>query len=447
MECDGTASGLPSAPGGGPQLCLDHPCTLRYDEADLTSQCAFPEDEGGCRPLGHFSQSGHYSDSDDSNNGDCCYNMTRPVTPMNILKLRPVYDEKVHPAKWEPGGKTPNVPEWLSGAWVNPRTDAEEGGVPEGYTFKEYFLNHHPYMRWWDTGAESAQLLQNHMEAESNDGHFDALVGVGIEKHNCGIGGWGDPDKLDPNTSWLELKLYQARTQTLGLHCIGRYEKIFKPGAAEDRVLREAGGTFATRVGAGTGLGLANIPFPMGWRGYVSEPKYAYRFPWFVTLPRPQGSSGGSYLGYGIDLARPGDILIWDKHLPSIKEHKRLPHVAYVSSANTDATVVPRGQEPTTLTPKRFTTPRAQAEATHSVTVVDYNYGKYPDTCGTTNWWKMGPERTLYRDALSPETRAMGAAAGVTNLECTNTDLAQCVEPDWNEVLVYRPHDGSNIRQ
>ena len=46
----------------------------------------------------------------------------------------------------------------------------------------------------------------------------------------------------DPISSWTELKLYQTNTvRHSGLVCLGRYEKVFKPGSAENMILTAAG--------------------------------------------------------------------------------------------------------------------------------------------------------------------------------------------------------------
>lgn len=454
--CGQTIEGLPvgaGVAGIGKTLCIDKPCSVRYDEADTVAQCGWPTDNGGCGTLGNFSQ------RNDGKNGDCCYNITAPVPALNILKVRPGYDNealkpgalKSNPrATGRDGEKVSIVGGWdgqrvqdgngagLKGEGGNVAVSVDNPGAPEGYTFHEHFRDHRPYMRWWDTGAESGNMLQEHTDAESKGGSFDALVGVGIEKSNCGIGGWGNPDKLDGNTSWVELKMYQARSQYMtGLRCISRYEKLFKRGAAEDYVLRLAGGNFTSSI-TGTGTaGSLQLEWPLGWRGYTSEPEQAYRFPYFITLFRtPQYMNpAGAFVGGGLDNALPGDILIWDA---DVSANERLQHVAYVSKADNEAMNNAGGPE-YILTKKRFFPPPVRAANIPSVTVMDYNHGKYPDACGTTNWWGVGPERTLYKGRIPPNMQAIADRKDVTRTTCANPDLSSCIENLWGSVKIYRP--------
>lgn len=447
MRCGQTIDGQPVgggvAGGTGKTLCADKPCSVRYDEADVVSQCAFPSDAGGCGTLGHFSQ------RDEGDNGDCCYKITAPVTSMNILKIRPGYNEEV----LKPG--TEDLNDFIKGGWTGRRVDdglpnglkGEGGsvnvsernpGAPEGYTFHEHFRNHRPYMRWWDTGAEAGNILQETTDAASDAGSFDALVGVGVEQNNCGIGGWGRPNQLDGNTSWLELKLYQARSQHMnGLRCIARYERVFKRGSSEDYALRLAGGNFDTSA-TGTGsVGTISLNFPLGWRGYASENEPAYRFPYYLNFP---ASDGHSAVRIGLDSALPGDIIVWDK---DVTGEKRLQHVAYVVRADNAAMRERTGsadnQSP--LTKKRFFPAPEPQQAAPSITVVDYNFGRYPDTCGTTNWWATGPERKIYKGALPDSMKSMAERQGVEHVDCGNPDLTMCSEPLWGRVKVYRPRE------
>jgi hypothetical protein len=446
-QCGQTMDGLAVGPGVGgvvgKQLCVEHPCSVRYDESDLVSQCAWPNSAGGCGTLGNYFQR-HETD------GDCCYNVTAPVVPLNVLKLRPGYDgeamitgavsvDQLQDGGWAGTRVNDGLGNGLNGEGGTAAVTLENPGAPEAYTFHEHFRNHMPYMRWWDTGAESGNLLQEHADVENPGGSFDALVGVGVEKNSCGIGGWGTPEQLDGNTSWLELKMYQARTQYMaGLRCISRYEKLYKRGAAEDYVLHLAGGNFATSI-TGTGsAGTAELEWPLGWRGYTSEPIQAYRFPYFISLFRaPEYSdAAGAVLGGGLDNALPGDILIWDQ---DVVGQTRLPHVAYVKGANNAAMDGLGDQQEYNLTQKRFFPLPGRADPIPSITVMDYNFGKYPDACGTTNWWGIGPERTIYKGRLPQSLDAAAQSRGVGIINCGNPDLASCVENYWGNVKIYRP--------
>ena len=243
-SCADIVQGTTGTGFGGKQLCVDHPCTTNYEEADTTSQCAFPMKEGGCGPWGHFIQR-----FEEKTGGDCCFNITKPVTPMNILKIRPGFDKEVlvpwleDMKKWKGRDNTEKrgnkwdvdvEEQWIDGAWQGKRTKGEGSsvrikdkspqfkdkarpqrdpvpvtknnrGAPEGYTFYENFSNHRPYMRWWDTGTEVGVTHQNTVDASNDDGAMDAIVGVGIEQSNCGYGGWGKSNVMpfwDPKAKW-----------------------------------------------------------------------------------------------------------------------------------------------------------------------------------------------------------------------------------------------------
>ncbi|MCH2546980.1 MAG: peptidoglycan DD-metalloendopeptidase family protein [Alphaproteobacteria bacterium] len=456
--CGNVISGQPTGGGlggaVGKTLCIQKPCSLRYDHSDLVSQCAWAEDKGGCGTLGNYFQR-YEGDS----GGDCCYKATAPVAPLNTLKLRPGYDGEAKVvgainANQRQRGGWPGVrvddsnSEGLKGEGGNVNPSAANPGIPEGYTFHEHFRDHRPYMRWWDTGAESGNILMDSAEAESIDGSYDALVGVGVEKNSCGYGGWGDPELSDPNTSWMEMKLYQARSQYMtGLRCISRYEKMFKRGAAEDYVLSLAGGNFYSALTGTTSTSATSILWPLGWRGYVSEPVQALRFPYLISMP-PTATGGtpqytnatGALIGGGLDQALPGDILIWDE---AVVGENRMPHVAYVVAANNEAMqrgMSGGGANPDyVLTPKRFFPPPERDEVTPHIRIADYNFGKYPDVCGNTNWWGVGPERTLYKGEIPENLSAAAQRRNIDDTSCDNTDLIACVENYWGDVKIYRP--------
>jgi murein DD-endopeptidase MepM/ murein hydrolase activator NlpD len=478
LQCGDIAEDLPTGPGVagnlGTNICVDKPCSVRYDEADTVAQCGWPEEDGGCGTLGNYSQ------RDDGEAGDCCFNITAPVTPLNILKIRPGYDNEAY----NPGAV--DVEDFIPGAWqgqrvndgpesalagtvalptAQPDEDAEEAeeeeqsdyivgpqqsfgeggeqpvsdqnpGAPEGYTFYEHFRDHRPYIRWWDTGAESGNILQGHTDADSKGGSFDALVGVGVEKNNCGIGGWGDPLLYDGNTSWMELKLYQARAQFYGAQCVARYEKAFQYGSAENFVLQMAGGNFSSTLPSGGAAPVA-VTWPLGWRGYASEPIPAYRFPYLVSMDDvPEyTTASGSMLGGGLDNAMPGDILVWDE---DVVGQKRLPHVAYVVSADTEAMREARNSgDGKVLSRKRWHAGVAKSEAIDMVMVQDYNFGKYPDSCGNTNWMAVSTPRKIAKKW--PGTEQEIERYELKQTDCGNPDLAYCVENYWDRVKIYRP--------
>lgn len=169
-------------------------------------------------------------------------------------------------------------------------------GVPEGLTFKEYFGNHMPYPKIWDTSTSlnKSGSSSNEQSPEDTTGQYTAIVGVGREgapksagdeaqkKHKderCLFGGWGNgggllgagvgavsnqvglslgvPAKFagltintpDPITSWTELKVYQMRTmRNANMTCLGKYEKVFKSGSSENLILMITGGEWSRVV-------------------------------------------------------------------------------------------------------------------------------------------------------------------------------------------------------
>lgn len=439
--------------GSGKRLCVKKPCSVQYDKADVISQCAWGAEEGGCGSYGDYSQ----------RPGDCCFNITAPVPSLNMLKTRPGFNNEAKTPGWSPSN--PDIrDQFIPGGWDGQRVQAEGGnvpesnsnrGAPEAYTFYEHFRDHRPYMRWWDTGAESGHLLQERALAEDDQGKYDTLVGVGVEKNNCGIGGWGNPAQLDGNTSWLELKLYQARTQNqYGMRCVGRYERLFKSKADEDYVLQLAGGVYDTFYHGSSSATSSAVNWPLGWRGYTSEPQGAYRFPYYKNIGEYDASAK---VIYGLDNALPGDIIVWDE---DVVGNTRLPHVAYVMQVDNrayrtamSAAEASEGAGDTTYRPSiqgddrnrvfkgpRFFDKPERGEPIDSITVVEYNHGRYPDACGMTNWAGVGPERTLYKEKL-PSNLVNAATNLGANTSCANPDLASCIEEKWGNVKVYRPRE------
>lgn len=256
--------------------------------------------------------------------------------------------------------------------------------IPEGFYFEEEFgwgnsltsYDHRrrPYVRNFETNFPSCE------------GWNDAIIGIGDTESNCGYGGWE------------ELKLYQLRCQReFGLKCLCKYESTFKRGSAEEYVHRRAG----IRVSLKTEVIPSTLTkgdtvlqnfldvdrfWPIGWRGYVSEPDPEYRFPALglkvfsqnsIPPGNPNTGRGSAYptnltglidlaqngiIKRGLSEAKPGDIIIWDRDvlwgygascglaatgyvctqfvdfenngLPTAGS-RRLPHVAYVQDAHT----------------------------------------------------------------------------------------------------------------
>ncbi len=418
-------------PDGYVESCSGQVCSTEYmpTEPQPVDNCCTATGEGNCvedvnHPWPSENERCRWSKSDQdrfaaapfcntcpsSSPEACCGDyLTDDIVPHNILKLRAKRDS------W--GKEEYNFPQ---GQMSRARINTNEGGssrppeggpinvernpdedmkrispVPEGFYFEEEFgyggalfrgglLNRQaplydhkvkPYMIWWDEGLPSCK------------GWNDAIVGIGDENRNCGYGGWE------------ELKLYQHRClREFSTNCMCNYERTFKYGSAEEYV-HAASGTYVsptsfTYVGS-TPTAKANSQiWPIGWRGYVSEPDPEYRFPAFGMVEAyGAGNSVAALRGnaakyvnpelygitrnmdglkklvetgalrQGLENAKEGDILIWDRDVlwgsdcnkqtmtcssfvklagkePLKTPEARLPHVAHVRAAYTPASVL-----------------------------------------------------------------------------------------------------------
>ena len=332
----------------------------------------------------------------------CCDRISKPLAPLNALKLM-----------------------------------KNDGKRPEGYVFKEYFGNHRPYMRWWDTGAEAGGTNRSEPDLYSKEGSDDAIIGVGTEKQSCKYGGNGGG--ANPITSWAELKLYQARVfRDYNLNCLGSYEKLYKWGGSEEFVLARAGGEYSQRVAKGTYFTTVNRQFPLGWRGYISDPDVNSRFPNMFSTDKV----AGAMVNGGLDEAQAGDIIMYDPDLFAAGA-KRLPLLAYVTQANNKASY---REKPVGGAPGAQRT----VQGLEYVKVMDYNHGKFPDVCGVTDNWGIGQERTIYKTALPGEIETLflkreqdannnATKEHIPTRTCEDSDMGYCIEPLWSRIKIYRP--------
>lgn len=331
---------------------------------------------------------------------DLCEHINKPLAPANSLKLRENNDE--------------NFP----------------FGVPQGYTFKEYFGNHRPYMRCWDTGMECGRTDKppvgegtydewlNH-----DDGSKWAVMGAGREGESCTVGGGNGKtasqvdEKNDPILDWMELKLYQLRgIRETGMSCLVQHEKIFKPGTGEEIIANRSGGQYQKKTPDTQGElnRIGNFPWPLQWRGYVSEPEPESRYPAF--------GGTGKLRGRGLNDAKPGEFLIYDKEVVG---RKRIPYVAFVTEANNRAS---GGNPP------------------HYVKAVAYNHGKFPDSCGNTDNWYLGEEYTMYKNKppksrLPEYNKKLFSEVGKHTKSCEDPMNSFCIEQLWNDVKRYHFKD------
>lgn len=338
---------------------------------------------------------------------DMCEYMSKPVAPLNVLKMRDSTDTTIFPE-----------------------------GVPDGYKFSTYFGNHRPYMRCWDTGSECGSDSIK-PDLTSTEGMKYAIMGAGREEQSCTIGGDGDRDnrsifattepydEANPIADWTELKLYQANAlRTLGLKCLPRHEETLKIGQGEHFALYKGGIEVPQQVelpdaSAPGGKVTRTSPYvwPWGWRGYVSDPTPEWRFPNF-------GSGGTATMqSAGLDTAMPGDILVYDQDVAK----NRNPYIALVSEANTKATNT------------------KATDANMKVSAYSINHGKFPDACGNTDRLFMGSRLEMYKTALPGDFQNMldviQKDAPVKNNTCDDPALSHCIENNWGAVKRYRFSD------
>lgn len=354
---------------------------------------------------------------------------------------------------------------------------------PVGYRFGIYFMDHMPYMRWWDTGASAGNKF--HGGSFTNTlGTFDTLVGVGREERDKADAEKAEqqardnqqfmrgmrlkseqPSEMGRFGGWTELKAHQMQTiRRYNMACIGRYEKLFKQGGPENYVLSKAGAAYTSRDGR-------QWPWPLGWRGYASAPRQYNRF------PRAFQMQNYNAIGSGLDHALPGDIIMYNM--------SGVNHIAYVADIGWNITKN-RASAVFDCGIGKFREGGAggQIMIPERVYVIGWDQGKYPTSTGVSVSWGMGIERTIYkervpdyyqRDICSRKFSALvdmvdrdrgvetvcrnsfGANGDedafksvdcITNKcqpSCEDTDLPACVLPPvgntlgWHNVTLYRP--------
>jgi hypothetical protein len=230
------------------------------------------------------------------------------------------------------------------------------------------------------------------------------------------------------------------------LYCLTRYEKTFKPYSAEDFVLASAGGSYNNTKGE-------KMPWPLGWRGYVS----AGEFP--STTIEKDGSKKG------LDYARRGDIIQYQ-----LSDGRW--HLAYVEYA--DYTPDERGAMDTNPT---WDFEKAQfsgmSKAPNNLYVVSWDQGRFPTATGATTYMGTGARRQIMKKSVPPfylqqvckkkllaltsegDDQGKGTDASCDNPytaecgscqpSCDDPDYKYCVLPtvggqkSWNTAKIYRP--------
>lgn len=364
---------------------------------------------------------------------------------------------------------------------------------PYEYRFSSFFLPffdafngrfvgyHMPYMRWWDTGV-SAGNPRHGGSFVNTLGGFDVLIGVGREERSKQDG--KDTKKLamdevgrsEADVSWLEaprgsemgrvggwseLKAHEMWTiRRSNLFCVGRYEKLFKPGGQEALVLSKAGSGYTSVEGQ-------QWPWSLGWRGYISDTS--------SNLPYGWGAVNNGSIGTGLDNALPGDIISYGIN--------GMPQLAYVTDIGGYA--VQGSDDPISgdiqavfdknIGKFRLGGPGGTILHPTRIYVVSWDQGKYPTSTGSTISWGMGPERTIYKkkvpttyqqeicgftlrlvtDSNPNETYCRLNITNDNELDpgqcmqhncqpsCVDSDYSACVLPgssyDWNNAGIWRP--------
>lgn len=423
-----------------------------------------------------------------------CADLRKPFAPLNKLKMRYHNPED----KDDPQGK--NIV--LKGDLIDPTTMKPfKDGALEGFTFREYFGNHMPYPRLWDTGKSLQKTDSGDPQPPlDTTGQFTAIVGVGREAaaksasdnapkvdgksradiftdQRCKTMGYGGyaydllasaagrdyrrgfadfaglkVDWPDPMTSWTEMKLYQTRTErSVGLSCIARYEKVFKPLSTENMMLMKTGAEwqkgYISKCTRGPGGKVTNctqmsmkqydeagnpkadsttiyIPdllldgIPNQWRGYMGTLDLNSKFPVF--------GSGTPAIVTGLNNAEVGDIVL----LPFG------PEFGYAALGGDKVGLAKLAMVVETHLPDDGST---TCVGGCYIRVLEPDNGKWPDICGTTDTWGMQISRYYYMPGQLPqEATDEYAKIGLESANCKETKISRCEMNDWDSMNLYR---------
>lgn len=375
-----------------------------------------------------------------------------------------------------------------------------------------------PYMRWWDTGVSAGNRLHGGSFVNTLGG-FDTLLGVGREERDkktaelmglrstrlcatdAGRLGQEQPSQMGRVGGWAELKAHQMWSiRRNNLFCLARYEKVFKPGSAENLVHAKAGAGYSS-------MQSRQWPWSLGWRGYATDshdvaraehPPQKWQFPFFPETYNP--TSGKDYNGQtvdidgnpisaiiadgtppldpldtsprGLDHALPGDIITITLN--------GLPHIYYVTKLGWPIDVNRPDAKWDYVRNKYMVA--GNPILPDRVFVESWDQGKFPTSTGSSIHWGYGPERVIFKHAVDMKNREeicnkriraltdyseiwetttastkcrdlmRDPAMALTPSECMNKkcqpscvdpDVRACVLPngveDWRLAKVYRP--------
>lgn len=400
-----------------------------------------------------------FGDANQPPMAELCTALRAPFTPLNKLRMR----------------------------YHNPNdsdTIVFKEGVPEGYSFHEYFKDenpnnpaHMPYPRLWDTGRSIQKVASDQQNAKDDSGQWTTIVGIGHEAtpgnanppsgesradkakalrmkdQRCLYGGWGGNVSMggtsitlpDPIASWTELKLYQARTlRDVGISCLGRYEKTAKLGSNEDKALFAFGADPAqVIISRNRANGAPETVTLQKWReenpGKASPTdlptqieQKAFPLAWrgYVgayedAFKFPNFPNATPSMETGLDKAKPGDILVMENGASGDNSKRSLPRLAYVESVQKDEYVY----------------------------VLEADNGKWPDVCGTTDTWGELKTRYLYKPGKLPSDAKLEYERLGWTSDCADGGLSECEARNWSSIKVYRPttdirkaNDGSEMK-
>lgn len=444
------------------------PCTTRYDSEDLSIKPPYlPGGRNGMKTKAICMMNPAETNKPMST---LCRDLRAPYAPLNKLKMRYHNPE----GKEDEGG--------------GEKTVVLKGGVQEGLWHKEYFGNHMPYPRLWDTGSSLQKSTGTDQDPLDALGQFTAIVGVGREAtpgdsqsggggggddddatrtdQRCLYGGWGDNVSVggasitipDPVTSWTELKLYQAyTTRETNTVCIGRYEKAFKYRSSENQLLVAAG---AERTG------ILRTTCDVDDRGRTITSSCVSREVGEEEADgQQQGQSEGQW--HNMQYIRDSLPLAWRGYIGDADSNKEFPKLADGASLITgldnaqcgDIILMPYGggTESDTATRGLPKLARVVCEAgvkgdaalgavrnmkgKHYIEVEEADNGKWPDVCGTTDMMGELKSRRLFKPGeMRPEiTATLDRLEWTTS--CTDTKLSECEMEQWGELKLYRPVD------
>jgi len=286
---------------------------------------------------------------------------------------------------------------------------------PGAYLFTSYFsafnepykgklLGYHmPYLRWWDTGVSA--LNPRHGGSFVNTlGGFDALVGVGREERSIDdgkdskrlaeeIGGTAPPEVMKPQMEqqgriggWTELRAHEMWTiRRSNLFCVGRYDKLMKPGAQESIALAKAGSGYSTKAGT-------QFPWSWSWLGYAGD-THGQGF--------PSAFGNGTWTAQGLDNALPGDIIAY-----TINGMTVLAYVTDIGGYALPDSELPLPDQITATFDFNNARYRLGKDTTGKILhptrihVITWDNGKYQSATGASINWGMGPERTIYKNLV-----------------------------------------------